>query len=165
MMGDEGMKEMTEYRVCLDCDRKVAPEGDMHHKVMYNGKLIGCEGYIHKDGEGDIQLAGSALEKLAEAVWYAKELEKRLKSIQKDHRDNGDQQWDGNEDYCDAVDMVAELFKEAAGQMEVTAYKAADAVSLDLVTKQWLRDREKAEEARRNLYQYWGIGPASIDDI
>ena len=47
------------YRVCMDCDKMIAPEGDRWHEVSHREDgtelFIGCEGYHHTVSEGRIQ--------------------------------------------------------------------------------------------------------------
>ena len=101
---------MTGYRVCLDCDRKIASHGDDEHMIE-DEVFIGCEGYHHRDGEGQaVELGITASKVTAISVriteMYYKDCEGKA-----------------SEDYSDAFSYISDLYNYVAAEMLYQIYK------------------------------------------
>lgn len=101
---------MTGYRVCLDCYRKIPAGGDAEHRID-DEVLIGCEGYRHKEGEGQaVQLGISASKVTAVARRITEEYYK-------------DCEGEPSEDYADAFSYLGDLFDYVSAEMLYQIYK------------------------------------------
>lgn len=101
---------MTGYRVCLDCDRQIPASGDDEHRVE-DEVFIGCEGYHHKEGEGQaVQLGIDAAKVTAVA--------KRITEMY-----YKDCEGKASEDYSDAFSYIGDLFDYVSAEMLYKVYK------------------------------------------
>ena len=101
---------MTGYRVCLDCDRKIASHGDDEHRIE-DEVFIGCEGYHHKGDEGKATEYGITASKVtAVAIRINEEYYK-------------DCEGRPSEDYSDAFSYIGELFDYVSREMIYQIYK------------------------------------------
>lgn len=127
---------MTGYRVCLDCDRRIAVEGDAEHKVD-GFEFIGCEGYRHSERE--------RAPKNAEVIETYRIAGRVLEAFTSDVLMSGHTH---SEDYADAFHSVGQLFMEISAQMLHEVYKDDDdgAVRdhMNMVLKQATEDGDDA---------------------
>ena len=134
----EGRMRMTGYRVCLDCDRKIASHGDDEHRID-DEVFIGCEGYHHKGDEGKVTEYGISASKVtAVAIRINEEYYK-------------DCEGRPSEDYSDAFSYIGELYEYVSAEMLFEVYKddkpGADGYDITAMMYQKLMIAELTAEA------------------
>jgi hypothetical protein len=146
---NEGVERMTGYRVCLDCDRKIASHGDDEHMIE-DEVFIGCEGYHHRDGEGQAVQLGITASKV---TWIATRINEKYYE---------DCHGEASEDYSDAFSYIGELFDYVSREMLYTVYKddkpGADGFDIVADMRQKLLVAELTAEAAIS-----GLVPFGID--
>lgn len=142
---------MTSYRVCLDCDKNIAVEGDQLHSVIRDAQgdevLIGCEGYRHRELENAVH------EDRAISVEEAKEA---AETVIRAWVETGSIM--AHEDFADAFGALGTMFESLSTEMVYQVYKD-DKESAVTEHMKMLRAQsfEQAFEARMTLRQF-GIG-------
>ncbi len=109
-------------------------------------------------------MAQTALELYAQAMEAAKQLEDRLATLKTQCGEN----WDGNEDYVDAISYVADLFNWASEERQFRSYQDDPAASEGQRKMMEARHTDVETDgmhARDSLKRYWNIGQVTVDDI
>jgi len=134
---------MTGYRVCLDCDRKIASHGDDEHRL--EGELfIGCEGYHHKGDEGKATEYGISASKVTAVAFRINEEYYRVC------------EGEASEDFSDAFSYIGELYEFVAAEMLYEIYKndTGDHVPVEMMRQKLMIAELTAEAAISGLVPF-----------